>query len=285
MQDTMLAIAGSPGSGKTTLGIKLAMEIARSKKNVLLIFCDPFTPPIPFLLPSDVNHAVSLGSLLTVPVISQQLILNACVTVKQSKHISFIGYKLGENLLSFPQITKDKAVDFLVCARHLADYIILDCAGCFEADVFSMTAMEAGDRILWLETADLKGISFYHSHRNLIQQAEIRNKSLWAIGNCRPGQECEAASQQYGGVSYTFSHVPEILWQSDEISLLEKLHTKEALPFQSELQKLIQQVLGLSSVGEIKVEKSEEIKRKAPIERERKKAGFRLPSFQRKGEF
>lgn len=283
MQDTMLTITGSPGSGKTTLGVKLAMEIAKNKKNVLLILCDPFTPPIPFLLPADIKHDISLGSLLTAPAMSQQFILDACITVKQSNYISFLGYRLGENLLSFPQITRDKAVDFLVCARHLADYVILDCAGCFEADVFSMAAMDMADRILWLDTADLKGISFYHSHKSLFQQAEINAKSLWAIGNCRPGQECEAVAQQYGGISYTFEHVPEIMWQSDEVSLLEKLHTKEAVPYQMELQKLIRQEFGFSSAEER--EKTEEVKRKAPTEKERKKAGFRLPSFQRKGEF
>lgn len=285
MQETMLAIVGSPGSGKTTLGTKLAMEIARSKKNVLLIFCDPFTPPLPFLLSAETSHKISLGSLLTAPAMSQQLILDACVTVKQSKHVSFLGYRLGENLLSFPQITKDKAVDLLVCARHLADYVIVDCAGCFEADMFSMASMDMADRILWLETADLKGISFYHSHKNLIQQAEIRNKGLWAIGNCRPGQESEAVGQQYGGISYTFEHVPEILWQSDEVSLLERLHTKEALSYQWEMQKLLQQVFALGITEERNVVKTEEIKRKVPMEKERKKAGFRLPSFQRKGEF
>lgn len=285
MQETMLAIAGSPGSGKTTLGTKLAMEIARSKKNVLLIFCDPFTPPIPFLLPAEISHTISLGSLLTAPAMSQKSLLDACVTVKHSKYISFLGYRLGENLLSYPQITKDKAVDLLVCARHLAEYVIVDCAGCFEADTFSMAAMDMADRILWLETADLKGISFYHSHKNLILAAEIRNKGLWAIGNCRPGQECEAVGQQYGGISYTFEHVPEIMWQSDEVSLLEKLHTKEALPYQMELHKLLQQEFGFHFIEEKNVEKKEEMKRKAPMEKERKKAGFRLPSFQRKGEF
>lgn len=32
----MLAIVGSPGSGKTTLAVKLAAEIAKKKKNVIV---------------------------------------------------------------------------------------------------------------------------------------------------------------------------------------------------------------------------------------------------------
>ena len=47
----MLAIVGSPGSGKTTLAVKLAAEIAKKKKNVVVVCSDPFVPSVPFLLP------------------------------------------------------------------------------------------------------------------------------------------------------------------------------------------------------------------------------------------
>ena len=40
----MLAIVGSPGSGKTTLAVKLAAEIAKKKKNVIVVCSDPFVP-------------------------------------------------------------------------------------------------------------------------------------------------------------------------------------------------------------------------------------------------
>lgn len=33
----------------------------------------------------------------------------------------------------------------MVCLRHLADYVILDCTSVFEADVFSILAMEMAD--------------------------------------------------------------------------------------------------------------------------------------------
>ena len=49
----MLAIVGSPGSGKTTLAVKLAAEIAKKKKNVVVVCSDPFVPSVPFLLPMD----------------------------------------------------------------------------------------------------------------------------------------------------------------------------------------------------------------------------------------
>ena len=41
VQNKIIAVMGSPGSGKTTASIKLAAELAEKKKNVILVFCDP----------------------------------------------------------------------------------------------------------------------------------------------------------------------------------------------------------------------------------------------------
>ena len=66
-QDKMLAVIGSPGSGKTTTAVKLARTLAARKKNVILVLCDPFIPVIPALLPAGTVHDTSLGFLLTAP--------------------------------------------------------------------------------------------------------------------------------------------------------------------------------------------------------------------------
>ena len=49
VQGGVLAVWGSPSSGKTTVSVKLADYLARKKKNVLLIFADMTTPPLPHL--------------------------------------------------------------------------------------------------------------------------------------------------------------------------------------------------------------------------------------------
>lgn len=50
VQGGVLAVWGSPSSGKTTVSVKLADYLARKKKNVLLIFADMTTPPLPLHL-------------------------------------------------------------------------------------------------------------------------------------------------------------------------------------------------------------------------------------------
>lgn len=223
----MLAIVGSPGSGKTTLAVKLAAEIAKKKKNVVVVCSDPFVPSVPFLLPMDTEQEVSLGALLTAPSLTQNKILEACVPVTANEYISLLGYRMGENLMSYPKVTRERAVEFLVCLRHLADYVILDCTSVFEADVFSILAMEMADRVLRVGTSNLRGISYFKSHAGMLEGRADNGKYISAIGNFKTGQEWEAAAGQYGGVGFVFPYLP--IKKIAEFCLLHSLYTHVAL--------------------------------------------------------
>lgn len=241
----MLAITGSPGSGKTTLAVKLAAEIAVRRKNVIVVCNDPFVPSIPVLLPMDTEQEVSLGALLTAPSLTQEKILRSCVPVPDSEYVSLLGYKMGENLMSYPKVTRERAVEFLVCLRHLADYVILDCTSVFEADVFSILAMEMADKVLRVGTSNLRGISYYRSHAGMLEGRTDTGKYLSAIGNFKTGQEWEAAAGQYGGAAFVFPYVAELERQYDEANLWNALVSREAEPFQAEVRKLMAEAFGL----------------------------------------
>ena len=45
----VLAVWGSPSSGKTVVSVKLAEHLAKKKRNVILILADMITPPLPYL--------------------------------------------------------------------------------------------------------------------------------------------------------------------------------------------------------------------------------------------
>mgnify|MGYP002239801717 CR=1 FL=1 len=46
-ENQMLAVWGSPGSGKTTVAVKLAARLALQKRDVALLLCDMNTPMLP----------------------------------------------------------------------------------------------------------------------------------------------------------------------------------------------------------------------------------------------
>jgi Mrp family chromosome partitioning ATPase len=50
----ILAVWGSPGSGKTITAVKLAKALADKKQNVALLLCDMTAPMLPCICPSSV---------------------------------------------------------------------------------------------------------------------------------------------------------------------------------------------------------------------------------------
>ena len=49
-QKQMLAVWGSPSSGKTVVSVKLAEHLAKKKRNVILILADMITPAAALLM-------------------------------------------------------------------------------------------------------------------------------------------------------------------------------------------------------------------------------------------
>lgn len=279
-QDNVLAVMGSPGSGKTTTAVKLALSLAAQKKNVILVFCDPFTPVIPAILPADTVHDTSLGSLLTAPGLTQTQILNACVPIKESEYISLLGYCGGESLTYYPKITRDNVVEFFVMLRHLADYIIIDCASVFEADPTSIIAIEMSDAVLKIGTANLKGISYFQTHSPMLADSRFRKETHKpVIGNLKVGQDWEAVSGQYGGVEYILPYVAELEQQDNELSLFCSLIQPESDAYRKAISSILQEIFSVQTAS-VPVVPTMQTERKAKA-----KSGFKLPFARSKGEF
>ena len=294
-ENHVLAVMGSPGSGKTTTAVKLALALAAQKKNVIVVFCDPFTPVIPALLPASTAHDTSLGSLLTAPSLSQSNILNACVPVESSAYISLLGYRAGESLMNYPKITRDKVVECFVMLRHLADYIIIDCASVFEADPASIVAMELADQVLKLGSANLKGIAYYQTHNPMMEDSRFRKETHHTvIGNLKVGQDWEAVSGQYGGVDYVLPYLAELEQQDNELLLFQTLTSPDSNAYQSEIDRMAAELLSVQIPGQnrtakqskaAKTEKSTPTSAQSGQKKAKPKSGFAFPFARNKGEF
>ena len=242
-QKQMLAVWGSPGSGKTVLSLKLAAELAKSKKNVVVVLCDMVAPSLPAVLGGKKSPDVSVGAVLTAPVVTQELVLKNLAAYGKNPYISLLGYKLGENVYTYADYTKERAVDTLVLLRHIADYVIVDCSSVLTDNILSTTALEVADDVLRLCACDLKAISYYMSYLPLIGDRKFKqDKHIRVLTNTRSYQGGAEYENSFSGVRFRMPYVDEIEEQSATLNLTLPLSGKAGKAFESVTAEIVREV-------------------------------------------
>ena len=170
-ENHILAVWGSPNSGKTVISMKIASALAKQKKNVIVLLADNECPALPVVAPNETS--LSLGALLTQQSISQETILQYVVNMKKHKYIGLLGYKYGDNVFSYSDYDKDRAAILLVLLRHIADYVIVDCSSMISSDILSTTALETADKVLRVGNCNLKSLSYFHAHLPIIEERKF----------------------------------------------------------------------------------------------------------------
>lgn len=102
----MLAVWGSPGSGKTVTAAKIAKALSARKKNVILLLCDMAAPMLPCICPADALESNgSLAGVLAAARISENLIKHNLVTFKRNSCLAVLGLLERQNEYSTPPFT------------------------------------------------------------------------------------------------------------------------------------------------------------------------------------
>lgn len=164
----LIAFYGSPGSGKTTVAFKTAMETYMKTKDEVVAFLSPdmTVPSIALLFPNYApDEVVSLSEIFDNTAITNELLLKNAVTVKSMKDFFALGFKAGENRFSFPTPTPEKINSLFSVLSDVAGYIFVDCTN-DEADEISKKAMLTADKAIRVITPDLKGMTWYGSNKN-----------------------------------------------------------------------------------------------------------------------
>ena len=170
-ENQMLAVWGSPGSGKTTVAVKLAARLAMQKRDVALLLCDMNTPMLPCICPpGDLEEEHSLGSILAAAHVGESLVRHHCITHKRYSHLTILGMRKGENEYTYPPYERTQAEELLQCLRNIAPYIIIDCGSYIANDILSAIALMEADAVLRLVNCDLKSISYLSSQLPLLRE-------------------------------------------------------------------------------------------------------------------
>jgi len=163
----MIAVCGSPSSGKTCTALKLAEEIYYAKKtSVLFLSPDLRVPCMAYLFPNGKDSELfSLGVALDKTDIYKEDVLKQTVTVKTMQNFGFLGYKLAENKYSYPKPTEDKVAQLFGALKECAEYVVVDCT-CDPDDIISRLAKRDCDTAVQIFSPDMRCISYYASSVN-----------------------------------------------------------------------------------------------------------------------
>lgn len=244
-QKQMLAVWGNPNAGKTVTAVKLALELSKRKKNTVLVFTDVTAPTLPAVVSERNLSDVSMGGLLASPSMTQEQVLRNCIPCKRNPYISFLGYKAGENVFTYAEYSKEKAVDMLVLLRHIADYIIVDCASQLTGNVLATTALEMADDVLRVCSCDLKAISYFSSYMPLVVDRKFKSEQhIKVLSNTHPYQGGIEYENSFGGVKYRLPYLPVLEEQAATLKLLESLSGKEAKTYEPVIAAIAGEVFG-----------------------------------------
>ena len=163
-----IAFYGSPGSGKTSIALKAAMETYIQTKDEIIAFLSPdmTVPSIALLFPNYApDEVMSLSDIFDNTAITNESLLKNGVTVKTMKDFFALGFKSGENRFSFPTPTPEKINSLFSALSDVAGYIFVDCTN-DESDEISKKALTMSDVAVRVISADPKGMSWYSSNKN-----------------------------------------------------------------------------------------------------------------------
>lgn len=119
----VVAVWGSPGSGKTTMAVKIAKYLADKKRNVVLLLCDMTAPMLPCICPaSELECERSLGSVLAAAHVTENLVKNNLITHKRLGYLTILGMLKGENEYTYPPYGEAQARELIDCLREIAPY-------------------------------------------------------------------------------------------------------------------------------------------------------------------
>lgn len=166
----IIAVTGSPGSGKTTLTLKIAQEVYLNTTEGAVIYLSPSLkiPALGLLFPNYTPDSIySLGDMFDKTDIFEEDVLSHLVTVKAMPNFGCLGYKAGENKYSFAELTDDKVQGLFSTLHSMAGYVFVDCTE-EDNELISDYALRNADDVIMVIAPDLKSMVYLSSNEELL---------------------------------------------------------------------------------------------------------------------
>lgn len=238
----MIAVIGSPGSGKTTVTLKLAQELYCATTNGAVIYLSPSlkVPAIGVLFPNHTPDSIfSLGEMLDKTDIYEEDILNHLVTVKSMNNFGCLGYKAGENKFSYPVLTEDKVKSLFDVLHKMAGYVFVDCTE-EENDLISQYALGVADEVILVLSPDLKSMVYLSSNESALGSHADRAVRVLNINENELYPPVDDVKSNVRNISFVLPYSKQIRGQHLDGLLYERAKDKK---YRSELSKIVNTIM------------------------------------------
>lgn len=240
----VIAIWGTPNSGKTTFATKLARSIYDEyQATVIVVYADNETPMLPVIFPTYKKEDLcSVGAVLSKTDIDKHEVVKHMVTVKDSQNFAFLGFTDGENRYTYPSFDATKVRSFYSVLTTLADYVIIDCTSSLK-NPLSKVAVREADEVIRLSAPTLKSVSYLASQLPLYMDPMFRLEEQ-IEGICVTDEDLympiEEAKSHLHDVRFTVPYSKAVKQQMLDGHLYEKVNDRK---FSSKLKAIVDKVV------------------------------------------
>lgn len=236
----IIAVWGSPHSGKTVFTTKFAECLYReSRGTVIVLYTDILTPSLAVLFPNRKSPELySVGTVLSKTDIYANDVVSNLITVKERMNLGYMGYRNGENQFSFPLYNEAKVENLLTVLCELADYVVVDCMSDPENSILSATAMKQAGAMIKIHTPDLACMSFYQSQSPVLMARGILPERQFGVMNI-PDADLGMLSGDVG------SHLGKMIQTVPFSPALKEQYLEGTLPLPTKDRKYMQAVMNV----------------------------------------
>lgn len=233
----LIAVWGSPGSGKTTTAMKLAIQYQNEKKRTALVFSDLITPALPCVFDDrDLLQKRSMGSIFAAKTVIPELIEANLCRIKGLENLALFGLLKGEQGADYPPPGEMQAGIFFRVLNMCFDRVVVDCSSDYTNSVLTRCALKETDSVVRLMDCEVKSLSYYASNLPLLQKDGISDRYFYRV--ISRVEDEERMKQMYPKTTFVLPYTEELARQSRMGDLSRRLELKQSRSYVEMLQAL-----------------------------------------------
>lgn len=205
----IIAIWGNAGAGKSTVAIKIALEYAQQKKNVVLIDTNFIAPQTKIWFPKETVSSENSMATILENNIELDAIMNKIYMAND--YLGVLGYARDLSVNSFPS-RNDTPPELLSVLSEEADVIVVDCQSNITQDIMTFTALDVADAKVICLTPDLRGLAWYESNVPMLKEKWTQQGTnvITAFSKVKVNSPADALEKALGNINYYFPYYEEI---------------------------------------------------------------------------